>query len=123
MADENAYVSLWKTSRRGLGERHLKDGYPASDFPGKPRSRPDGSAYFARDRWIAAEFARSSMGGYEEFLVEVRIPVEIYQDQYQRFEHRIVLGEKVGIELAIPFNCLDEMNRVGVRLRADWTVE
>jgi hypothetical protein len=119
MEADEAYVSLWKTSRRGLGERHLSEGYPAEDFPDQPQPFANGCAYFAKHRWIAVEFAKSSLSGYEDFMIEVRIPADVYQSRYQRFEHVIWMGRNRGVELAIPADQLDELNRVGVRLKVE----
>lgn len=119
MADDQQFISIWKVSARGSGDRHLNEGYPAADFPGCPGQTPDGCAYFAKDRWIAELFA--AVSNYEDFLVEVRVPLIEYESRFQQFEHEIVFGIGKGVELAIPAEHLDELNRIGVRLRADVT--
>jgi hypothetical protein len=119
MADDEPHVSIWKVSRRGLGHRHRTNGYPATDFPGRRGQRPDGCAYFAKDHWIAALFAEPRLVGYENFIIEIRIPADVYERQFRRFEHDIVLGGRTGAELAIPAEELDELNRVSVRSEVD----
>jgi hypothetical protein len=119
MPDDQSSVSIWKVSRRGLGERHLNSGYSAAEFPGKSGQRPDGCAYFSKDRWIAALFAQPRLTGYENFIIEIQVPVDIYEQRYRQFEHEVVFGGRTGTELAIPAEELDELNRVSVRLRVD----
>ena len=115
MAGDQTYVSIWKTSAEGRGERHVAEGYPTDEFPGRDGHRPDGCAYFAKDRWIAELFA--GRPGYEEFLIEVQVPIEVYRYRFQQFEHVVVFGAGRGVELAIPAEHLDELNRVGVRFK------
>ncbi|MCA9112844.1 MAG: hypothetical protein KDA52_23020 [Planctomycetaceae bacterium] len=119
MAEETEHVSIWKTSRRGLGKRHLLEGYDSEDFPGSMGARPDGCAYFARDQWIAAEFVATSMSGYEDFTIEVRIPHSDYKSHFRQYEQLVTLGGRTGIELPVPATQLDELNRVGVRSSVD----
>jgi hypothetical protein len=119
MADDQPRVSIWKVSRRGLGHRHLRKGFSAADFPGKVGQRPDGCADFARNRWIAALFAEPRLTGYEDFIIEIRIPADVYQQRFRRFEHEVVFSGRTGTELAIPAEELDESNRLSVRLRVD----
>ncbi|MGE3999178.1 MAG: hypothetical protein AB7I48_03095 [Planctomycetaceae bacterium] len=52
-------------------------------------------------------------------MIEVRIPIDVYQRRYRKFEHVVPIGRKVGVELAIPASQLDEMNQVGVRSRIE----
>lgn len=119
MADDQPYISIWKVSRRGLGRRHLTKGYSAADFPGKAGQRPDGCAYFARDQWIAALFAEARLTGYEDFIIEIRVPTGVYEQRYRRFEHDVIFGGRTGAELAIPAEELDELNRLSVRLKVE----
>ena len=119
MADDQPHVSIWKVSRRGLGKRHFENGYSAADFPGQPGQRPDGCAYFAKDQWIAALFADPRLSGYEDFIIEILVPADVYQRRYRQFEHAVVLSGRTGTELAIPAEELDELNRLGVRLEAE----
>jgi hypothetical protein len=113
---EEPYVSIWKTSHRGLGEKHLQEGYPADDFPGAEGQRPNGRAYFAKDRWIAEVFAAPRLTGYDNFVIEVRVPADEYQRQFQKFEQPVMLGDGVGTQLAIPAEFLDALNIVSTRL-------
>jgi hypothetical protein len=119
MAEDQPYVSLWKVSRRGFGGRNLAKGYSAADFPGKAGQRPDGCAYFARDQWMASLFAEPRLTGYEDFIIEIRVPTEVFEQRYRRFEHEVVFGGRKGTELAIPAEELDELNRLSVRLEVE----
>ena len=112
-------VVLWKTSRRGLGVRHLRDGYPSEDFPGAPDNRPDGCAYFAKDRWIADAFADRQLQGYEDYVIEIRIPRDLYDALFRAFERPLILGWRQGVQLIIPAEKLHLLNESGRRKLAN----
>jgi hypothetical protein len=58
-------VSLFKASQRGLGAKHLQEGYKAADFPGK-------GALFSRQKEVAGIYATH----YGEGIIETRIPAD-----------------------------------------------
>ena len=101
-------VSIWKASVRGLGERHLAQGYPAEDFPGRPFG--NGKAYFAADRELAAQYASPDIGAYEDFVIEIAIPVEDYERTFRKFETPLATSEGVFNELPIPTSLLETLN-------------
>ena len=117
MSGEAETVTIWKCSLRGLGDRHLKEGYTPSDFPGAPGQNPDGCAYFARDRWIAELFSRYE--AYEDFVIETKIPESVYVAEFQQYEEEFHSSHGIGIELAIPSEHLEMLNSVGIRFRAE----
>src|SRR5690242_17034008 len=110
MEEQSDEVVIWKTSRRGLGERHLRDGYSRADFPGTAGEQPDGCAYFAKDRWIAEAFAARNLTGYEDFIIEIAVPKAIYTQLYQRYERPLILGALQGTQLVIPVAELHVLN-------------
>ena len=85
------------------------------DFPGRLGACPDGRAYFAKDRWIAEEFAARQLQGYEDFVIEVAIPRIIYEESFQNCEQPVVLGTRQGVQLVIPAAQLDVLNESGTR--------
>lgn len=102
MDEQSDVVIIWKTSRRGMGERHLREGYRPEDFPGRSGGHPDGCAYFAKDRWMAEEFAHPRLTGYEDYLIEIRIPRDVYDESFREFEDGTMIGNRAGVELAVP---------------------
>jgi hypothetical protein len=48
--------------------------------------------------------------------IEVRVPADEYQRQFQKFEQPVMLGDGVGTQLAIPAEFLDALNIVSTRL-------
>jgi len=124
MDEQSDDVVIWKTSRRGVGERHLRDGYRAEDFPGTRGAQPDGNAYFAKDRWIAAEFAAHQLLGYEDFVIEIVLPRAIYEQSFQQYERPLILGWRQGTQLVIPAGELRVLNDSGKRMIAsDFTTQ
>ena len=97
----------------------MEQGYPAGDFPGEGEDHPDGCAYFARDRWIAEEFASKDLLQYEDWIIEVRIPVETYQHVFAAFERPFHSTKGAGIEVRIPAESLKELNLTSQRVRHD----
>jgi len=124
MDERSDEVVIWKTSRRGSGERHLRDGYSLEDFPGTAGDQPDGCAYFAKDRWIAEAFAVRNLTGYEDFVIEIALPKPIYAQLFQRYERPLMLGARQGTQLVIPSAELQALNQTGKRtIASDLTAQ
>jgi RHS repeat-associated protein len=105
--EDEHFISLWRTSRRGHGLSDLAHGYNPSNFPYNPPLE-NGKAYFAKDRWIAQEY--SGHGPYEDFLIEIKIPASDYNKYFKKYE--LPYGStKPGIEVPIPRTDLTLINR------------
>jgi hypothetical protein len=103
--DKNkATVSLFKAPSQGMGATWYKQGFRASDFPGKPGEVPDGFAYFALDRAIADEYAKS----YGEGVIEVQIPSDEYDAKFKKFQYPYDGGPL--IEVPIPADMVEQLN-------------
>lgn len=106
---DTLFISLFKTSSRDNGRMHLEAGYPLEDFP--LGMQQDGHAYFARDRWIAELFASERFRGYEDFVIEVLIPTDVYNAEFLQFECRAFYDDREGCEVVIPRELLPMLNR------------
>ncbi len=106
-------VSLWRASRRGHGADDLVKGYNPAHFPEGGRYA-DGRAYFARERWIAEQYA--GRAGYEDFVTEIRVPRQIYERLFKNFETNYVSRAGVGTQVRIPREFLEALNVFSRRL-------
>ncbi|NJP09223.1 MAG: hypothetical protein HC866_06820 [Leptolyngbyaceae cyanobacterium RU_5_1] len=106
-------VTIYKAPQKGKGQKLLKEGFQAIDFPNNP-PYTDGSCYFAgpNDRSIAEEFNHS----YKEGILEVSINRASYDQYFKPLEYRY--DEKDGserIEVIVPqslFSILNQFPRV-----------
>ncbi|MFV0443668.1 MAG: hypothetical protein ACK5Q5_08870 [Planctomycetaceae bacterium] len=98
----------------------MATGYAEEDFPLDLDQHADGCAYFAKERWLAEIFVgrRSNVTGtgYEDWLIEVRIPLTDYERYFQQFEHPITTMGRTTTEVAIPRQSLHILNQVGQRV-------
>ena len=100
------YQSIYKAPQKGLGDILRDQGFHPKNF-----SDPDGDnlAYFAKQRRLAEEFARS----YGDGVLEVQIPQDIYDSRISRYEFPYQGGPE--IEIPIPhseFDVLNEATRI-----------
>ncbi|MGL5097041.1 MAG: hypothetical protein ACRDD1_15745, partial [Planctomycetia bacterium] len=105
-SEKDETQSIYKAPQPGKGKKMLKDGFHPRDF-----RTPGGndSAYFAKDRSLADEYARH----YCEGVIEIVIPQDIYDSRLRRYEQLYQGGPR--IELKIPtteFDLLNDMPRI-----------
>jgi len=102
-------TTIYKAPQKGKGQKLLKEGFQAVDFPCNP-PYVDGNCYFAgpNDRSIAEEFNRS----YSEGVLEILIDQLSYDRHFKQFEYRYdEKDNRERTEVIAPQNLFPILNR------------
>ena len=102
-------ITIYKAPQKGKGQKLLKAGFQAVDFPYNP-PYIDGNCYFAgpHDRSIAEEFNQS----YSEGILEVVIDQLSYAQYFKQFEYRYdEKDNRERIEVIVPQNLFPILNQ------------
>ncbi|MFE7115104.1 hypothetical protein ACFU99_06725 [Streptomyces sp. NPDC057654] len=98
-------VSLFKAPSRGRGQYHYENGFLERDFPGDPHNPyMDGTAYFAKERELANNYANH----YGDGVIEVRIPADKYAEHFKKHEYPYEGGPLT--EVTIPNTEVEKLN-------------
>ncbi|TAE48129.1 MAG: hypothetical protein EAY69_05600, partial [Cytophagales bacterium] len=106
--DVNKFVRIYKAPPKGKGQLWLVEGFKQEDFPTDPPYK-NGTAYFAapNDRSIAQEYAQV----YGEGILEIIIPKNVYEKDYQKYERKYPDGTDKRFELLIPQKEVETLNK------------
>jgi RHS repeat-associated protein len=92
-------VSIFKAPQRGKGADQYENGYNIKDF-----SDGDQSAYFAKDRTLAEDYAKH----YGEGVIELKIPRSTYETRLSQHEYSYQGGPYQ--EVVVPHSEFDVLN-------------
>jgi hypothetical protein len=102
-------VTIYKAPQKGKGQKLLKQGFQAVDFPYNPPYL-DGSCYFAgpNDRSIAEEFNQN----YQEGILEVLIDWAAYDRDFKPLEYRYDEKDDCErVEVVVPQSLFPVLNQ------------
>jgi len=104
--EKNPITTIYKAPGVGQGDTLLNKGFHPEDF-----NTGDKSAYFAKGRKLAEEYADK----YGEGVLEVDIPTDIYNERIKQHEVPY-LSDPAEIEIPIPQKDFDVLNNAIRRL-------